>query len=117
MCCASLFTCIMTINSYFLIIFIFRKRFRFFFCKYNILLHLDMIFVLFLLTAVFFFFSKSVIYLVCFLKKSQNFFINLFHDIKYVCFLYDQIPKLLALNIYKEYAYIFSLLKIFLIYF
>ena len=43
-------------------------------------------------------------------KIDKTFSYNLFHNIKYVYFLFDQILKLLTLNIYKEYDHLFLLL-------
>ena len=51
------------------------------------------------------------------LKMCKTFSCNRFHDTNYICFLYAQIPKLLILNIHKEYIQISSLLRIFLVYF
>ena len=64
-----------------------------------------------------FLFLESIIFFACSLKEVQNFFIQSFRNKKYACFLYDQIQKLLALNIRKGYAHLFLLLKIFLDYF
>ena len=96
MSCASKYVCIMAMISNFSIIFIFFKLFMIFFCKCNILLHFDVILVLFLLTIAFFFSFQSQSY--CsrvLLKIHKTFSDNLLRDINYGCFLYDQMPKLL----------------------
>ena len=97
-CCASIFTCATTMISDFSIIFILANFFRIFFSKCNILLHLDMVLILLLLTVTFFSFQNQLHFLRVFLKKYKTFSYNLLHNIKYVCFLCDQIPKLLTLN-------------------
>ena len=102
MCCASIFTCVMKMISVFLIILIVSKLFLgFFFCKYSMLLRLDVILILLLLTVTFVSLQNQLYFLRVLLKKYKAFSYNLFHDIKYPCFLYDQIHKLLTLNIYK----------------
>ena len=58
-----------------------------------------------------FFFSKSIIFFACFLKVHKTFSYNLFYDMKYVCFLYSQIPKLLTLSIRKKYAHLFFVVE------
>ena len=60
------------------------------------------------------FFSKPIILFECSLKIYKIFSWYLFKGIKYVYLLWRQIPKLLILNIHKEYANLFLLLKIFL---
>ena len=91
---------------------------EFLFHKYNIILHLRVILILFLLTVTFFLFKINYIFSYSF-KESQNLFIQYVfsYGIKYVYLLYDQIPKLLTLNICKEYVHLFLLLKNFLDYF
>ena len=121
MCCASIFTCIMTMISDVSIIFIFSKPFLgfklfFLFCNYNILLRLDVILVLLLLTVTFFYFQNQLYFLRVLLEKYKTFSYSFFHDIKYAYFLYDQIGKLLILNICKEYAHLVLLLQNFLHY-
>ena len=113
MCCPSMFTCTMAMISSFLIISAFRGIFflRFFFHKYNILLPLDVISILLLLTVTFFSFQNHLYFLCVLLKKYKSFSCNLFHDIKYVCFLCDQMSTLLTLNIHNKYALQFFLLK------
>ena len=114
MCCASIFTCKMTMVPNFLIIFIISKLFlSFFFCKYNILLRLDVILVLLLLTVAFFSFQNRLYFSRTLLKIRKTFSHNLFLNIKYVCFLYNQMSKLLALNIRIEYVHLFLFLKMF----
>ena len=112
MCCASIFTCVMAMSSNFPVIYTFRELLPH---KYKILLHLDVILVLLLLTVTFFSFQNQLyFFFACSLKELQNFSCNIFHGIKYVCFLRDQMPKLLTLNIHKEYAHLSLLLKNFL---
>ena len=72
------------------------------FHKYNKPLLCYVILVLLLLTITFFLF-KSIIFFACSLEDHKTFLCNLFRDIKYVCSLSDQMPKLLTLNIYKKY--------------
>ena len=117
MWCISIFPSVMAMLSNFPIIYTFREFFlRFFFHKYNILLRLDVILILLLLTVAFFLFKINYIFLRVLLKKYKTFSYNLFHDIKCACFPYDEIPKLLTLNIHKEYVHLFLLLNIFLDY-
>ena len=112
MSCASNFASIMVMISNFSIIFTFCNFFyESFSCKCKILFHLDVILVLFLLTVTFYF-SKSIIFFACSVKDSQIFLYSLPHDIKYACLLYDQMSKLLTLNICKENIVLFLLLKI-----
>ena len=66
------------------------------------MLPLDVILVFVLLMATFFFFSK-LYFLRVFLKIQKK----IFSTIQTVYFLYDQLPKLLTLNIDKEYAFLF----------
>ena len=116
MCCTCIFTCIMTMISNFPIICTVREFFlKFFFHKCNIVLHLDVILILLLLTVTSLSFQNQL-YFQRALIEAQNFFIQSFPRYKYVCFLCDQMPKLLTLNIRKEYAHLFLLLKIFLDY-
>ena len=117
MCCDSIFTCIMTMIFDFSIVFIFTKLFLgFVFLKYTILLRFDLDLILLLLTVTFFSFQNHLYFLRVALKKYKTFSYNLFNNIKHDCFLYDQITKLLTLNICKEYAHLFLLLKNFLDY-
>ena len=74
------------------------------------LLHLDVILVILLLKVTFFSFQNQL----CFLCFSKTFSNNLSRNIKCVCFLCDQMPKWLLLNIHKEYAHVILLLKNFL---
>ena len=70
MCCVSIFTCIMTMISNFLVVYIFRELFQdFFFHKYNIILHLDLILILLLLMVTFFVFK--IIHTIIFKIKSM----------------------------------------------
>ena len=71
------------------------------------LLHLDVTLVLLLLTITFFSFQNQLYLLRALLKILKTFKYNLFYDIKYVCFLYDQMNKFLPLNIRKVYAHLF----------
>ena len=112
--CASIFTCVMTMISNFLIVFISKEFFKesfptnitFFYilCDFNSFLVSDNIFL----------FSKSVTLFAFSLKDSQNFFIQFFGNIKCVCLPCDQIPKLLTLNTHKEYARLSLLFQMFL---
>ena len=61
---------------------------RIFFHKCNILLHLDMILVIFLLTVVFFSFQSQLYFSPVLLKINKIFLYNLPQDIKYACFFY-----------------------------
>ena len=115
MCCFSVFTSIMAIIWDFPIIYIFRELFlRFFFHKFYIHSHLDVILVLLLLMATIFSSDNQLHFLRVLLKINKTFSYNPFRNIKYVCFLCDQIPKLLKLKIHKEYSYLFLLFKNFL---
>ena len=110
-CRTSLFTCVMTMITDFSIIFIFK----------NLILQIQHSFTFscdsnsFLVNGIIFFFSKSIIYwwksinwfLDVLLKFHKTFTYSLFHDIKYVFLLCDQIPKLLTLNIHNEYGHLF----------
>ena len=79
MCRTSIFTCIVAMSSSFLIIYTFREIFlRFFFHKYNILLHLDVILILLLLTVTFFSFHKQLYFFACCFEDSHNCFIQSF---------------------------------------
>ena len=106
--------------SKFLIIHTFRehfKDFKDFLTNITYLLHFDGILIFLLLTVTYFPFQINYIFRVS-LKNSENFFNTIFSAIiKYAYFLYDQMPKLLPLNISKEYAHLFLLLKKFLDYF
>ena len=115
MCRASIFSCIGTMISNFSIIYTFREFFlRFIFHKCNNILHPDVTLVLLLLTVTFFLFQNKLYFLRALLKIHKTFLYSLFHHIKYVCFLCDQMPKFFTLNIRKEYATQFLLLKNFL---
>ena len=117
MCCTSIFFCIMTMISNFPIIYTIGEPFlRFFFHNCNILLNLDVILVLLLLVVIFFSFRGQFYFLHVLLKIRKTFSYSIFHEIKYVCFLCDQMPKILTLNIYRKYAHLFLLLKNFLDY-
>ena len=94
MCCVSLFTCIIAVMCNFSIIYTFRELF----VKGNI----------------FFPFQINYIFLRVLLNLHKKFSYIIFCDIKYVCFLCDQIPKLLILNNHKECAHLFLLVKNFL---
>ena len=117
MCCASVFTGMVAMVSNFMVVFIFSKLFyEFFFYRCNILVYFDVILVFFLLTLTNFF-QNQLCFLHDLLKIHKTFSCNFFRDTNYVYFLYDQMPKLLTLNIRKEYIFLFLLLKIFLDYF
>ena len=73
------------------------------FSFHDILLHLYMNLVLFFLTVAFFLFKINNNFWVL-SERFTNFFNNLFSDINYICFLCDQMPNLLTLNIRKEYT-------------
>ena len=75
--------------------------------EYNVLSHFDVILVLLFLTVAFFSFQNQLYFLRVLLSIHRAFSYNIFHDIDYVCFLRDKMPKLLTLNIHKEYAYLF----------
>ena len=120
MYCAPTFTCLVEMISNFPIIYTFRKLFKdpsttniTYFC---ILLHLDVILVLLLLSVTFCSFLHQLYFSCVLLKIHKTFSYSLFHDLKYVFFLCDKIPKLLTLNIHKEYAPENLLLKNFLEY-
>ena len=92
-------------NNRMIIIIIFSIFLRFFFHKCDILLPLDMILVLPSLMVTFFF-QNQLYFFACSLKEVQSFFTQLFP-------LFDQTPKLLTLNIHREYAHLFLMLNIF----
>ena len=105
----------MKMISSFPIIHTFREFFlRTFSHKYNIFLDLDVVLIICLLVVIFFSFQNQLYFLRVLLKNYKTFAYNLFNDIKYFCFLYHLILKLLLLNIHKEYAHLFLLLKVFL---
>ena len=99
MCCAFIFISIMTMVSNFSVIFIVCKRF----CKY-FLFYLGVILVIILLTVTFFSFQSKIYFFYVFLKNNKY----LLHNIYYAYFLYDQMPKLVTLNIHKEYVAVFA---------
>ena len=73
----TLFPCIMTMISNFTVFFIFEIFiFNFFLYKYNRFLRFHMIAAAFLIKAPFFFCLKLVIFIACFFKNSQNFFMQ-----------------------------------------
>ena len=74
------------------------------------LFHLDANLVFLLLTVTFFSFQNQLYFLRVLLKIPNFFLYNLFRYVKYACFLYDEMPKLLALNILKESDHLFLLL-------
>ena len=98
-------------NILLLIICIFESFFNIFFHKYSIRLHLDVILVLLLLMVTFFSFQNQLYFLCVHLKIHKTFWCNIFCNIKYVCFLCDPMPKSLILNIRKEQAHLFLVLK------
>ena len=85
---------------------------RFFFHKCNILLHLDVVFNIFLLTVAFFSLQSHLYFSRVLLKIHKTFSYNLSCYLNYACFLCDQTPKLFTLNTHKEYVHLFFLLKI-----
>ena len=121
--CASIFPCVMTIIFIFSMIYIFSKLFGNIFREYNILFHLHVILLLHLLTVSFFPFQKQLYFWRVFLKKHKTFSYDLFHDIKYVYFLYDQIPQIvdmecpqgicLPIFVVKEFSGLFARPSIF----
>ena len=56
-------------------------------------LHLCVILIIFLLTVAFFSFQNQLFFLQVLLKNHKTFSYNIFHDIKYAYFLYDEIPN------------------------
>ena len=66
-----------------------------------------MCFYLFFVNGSIFSFQSQSYILRVLLKIHKTFSYNLPHDIKYACFPYDQMTKLLTLNIRKQYAHLF----------
>ena len=114
MCCTTIFACIMAMISNFPIIYVFRELFQDSFPS-NIT-HFACDFSSFFVKGNIFSFHNQLYFLRVLLKIHKAFSYNLFRDIRYVCFLCDQVPKLLAFNKCKEYAHLFLLLKNFLDY-
>ena len=104
MCRTFIFTCEMTIVPNVLIIFIIRKLFQECFST-NLTFSYD--FSSSFVNGNIFLFSKSITFLACSLKDSQNVSYNLLHHIKYGCFPYYQKPIQLTLNIHKKHAHLF----------
>ena len=94
MCSTSIFTCIMAMICNFSIFFIKQTFLTFFFHKYNTFLHLDVHVILFFANDNIFSFQNWLYLLRDLLKKYKTFSYNLFHNIKYACFLCDEIPKI-----------------------
>ena len=113
MCCTSIFTCIMAMVFNFSITYLWKVFLWNVFRKYDILWYLRVISTLYLLTVIYFF-QNQLFFLSVLWKIYKIFSWYLFEGIKYVYLLWRQIPKLLILNIHKEYANLFLLLKIFL---
>ena len=103
--------------SNFLIVFISKEFSKEFYSVNITFLHLRVVLILFLLTVTFFSFQNQLYFLRVLLKILKTFSCNLFCDIKYVCLLCDQIPKLLTLNNRMEYVHLFLLFKNYLDYF
>ena len=104
---------VMTLISDFLIIYIFRIFLDSFSTDVLHYFASWCDFTSFLLTVTFFSFQNQLYFLRVLLKKHKTFSYNLFHIIKYVYLLFDQTPKLLALNIHKEYIHLFYFILFF----
>ena len=96
--CAFVFLCRLTMISDFLIIYVFSIFLGFLFHKYNILLHLCAVLILFLLTVIFFSFQNQLYFLHVITCKFFCMLYNLFRNIKYACFLHDQTPQILDIE-------------------
>ena len=112
MCCTSIFTGIMTMN--FPIIYVFRELLQDFFPQIKQAFASRWDFNSSFVNGNLIYFSSVL------LKKYRTLSYNLFHDFFMIkimfFFLCNQIARLLTSNIKKEYAYLFFLLKIFLIF-
>ena len=93
MCCASMFLCIMTMISEFSIIYIFSIF------KCNVLLHLDMILILFLLTGTFFSFQNQLYFPHIHLKKYKTFSNNIQSFPRYKVCLFSILSKAQVVDI------------------
>ena len=123
--CACIFLCRLTMTSDFLIIYVFSIFLGFLFHKYNILSHLCVILILFLLMVIFFCFQNQLYFLHVILKNHKIFSYNLFRNIKYACFLHDQIPQIIDIEspqgicspifVVEKFSRLFSHSSIFLI--
>ena len=117
LCCAPIFSCIMTKISTFSIIYAFRDFFNVIFpqvyhafaswCDFNFFVVNGNIFNL----------SKSIIFFACSLKDLQNFFMLSLLQYKLCFFSIWSNSQMMTLNICKEYVFLFLLLTIFLDYF
>ena len=96
--CAFVFLCRLTMISDFWIIYVFSIFLGILFHKYNILFHLCAILILFLLTVIFFSFQNQLYFVHVILKNHKTFSYNLFRNIKYACFLHDQISKIIDIE-------------------
>ena len=96
-----------------------ESYFKVVFHKYDILLNLDFndFNSSFVNGNIFFLFKISYIFLLVLLKKYKTFSCSFFHNITYVCFLFDKMCKLLTLIIHREYTDLFWLLNNFLDYY